>query len=381
MKLQLSEEQALIRETVREFASKEIAPRAAEIDRTREFPLENYRRCAQLNLAGMMVDPRHGGAGLDAVSYAIAIEEISRACATTGVILSVNNSLYCDPLQRLGTAEQKERWLTPFARGEKIGCYCLTEPDSGSDASALRTMAVKDGDDWILTGSKIFVTNGVQADTALVYACTDRSLGHRGISAFLVDRGMPGYSLGKHETKMGITASGSVEIIFDHVRLGPSHLLGGQGEGFKTALSTLDGGRIGIAAQAVGIAQSALDHALSYSKERKAFGHPIADLQAIQFKLADMALGVEAARLMTYRAAAAKDRGGRFTREASMAKLLASEVAVNASREAVQIYGGYGYINEYPVERIYRDAKITEIYEGTSEIQRLVIAASILKES
>ncbi len=381
MDLQLTEEQQLIRDTVREFAREHIAPRAAEIDRTREFPLDNYRRCAELNLTGMMVDEAHGGAGLDAVSYAIAVEELSRACATTGVIISVNNSLYCDPVARYGTDEQKERWLTPFARGEKLGCYCLTEPHSGSDAAALRTMAVRDGKDWVLNGSKVFVTNGVAAHTAVVYATTDRTAGHKGVSTFLVDRDTPGYSLGKHETKMGITASGSVEVVLEDCRVGPENLLGPVGEGFKVALSTLDGGRIGIAAQAVGIAQSCLDHALAYSKEREAFGRPIAELQAIQFKLADMATQVEAARMLTYRAAAAKDAGGRFSKEAAMAKLYAATVCVDAAREAVQIYGGYGYINEYPVERLYRDAKITEIYEGTSEIQRLVIAANILKEA
>ena len=380
MDLQLTDEQRLIGESVREFAAREIAPRAAEIDRTREFPLDNFRKCAELNLTGMMVDERYGGAGLDSISYAIAIEELSRACASTGVILSVNNSLYCDPIQRYGTEAQKERWLVPFARGEKIGCYCLTEPHSGSDASALRTVAVRDGDGWRVSGNKVFVTNGIVADTALVYVTTDRKAGHRGITAFLIDRDTPGYAVGKHETKMGITASGSVEIVLEDVRLDDEHRLGAVGEGFKVALSTLDGGRIGIAAQAVGIAQCALDHAQSYAQEREAFGRPIGELQAIAFKLADMATRTEAARLLTYRAAATKDAGRRFTTEAAMAKLFASEVCVDATREAVQIFGGYGYINEYPVERLYRDAKICEIYEGTSEIQRLVISAGVLKE-
>ncbi|MFQ5700451.1 MAG: acyl-CoA dehydrogenase [Acidobacteriota bacterium] len=381
MDLQLSEEQQLIKASVREFAVAEIAPHAAEIDRTREFPRDNYRKCAALNLTGMMVDEAFGGAGLDTISYVIAVEELSRACASTGVILSVNNSLYCDPIQRYGTPEQKKRWLAPFARGEKLGCYCLTEPHSGSDASSLRTTAVRDGDGWVLNGSKVFVTNGVAADTAVVYATHDRSAGHRGVTAFLVDADTPGYSIGKHETKMGITASGSVEIVLADVRVGDDHRLGDVGAGFKVALSTLDGGRIGIAAQAVGIAQSALDHALAYSKEREAFGKPISQLQAIQFKLADMATRIEASRQLTYRAAAAKDSGRRYSSEAAMAKLFASEVCVDASREAVQIFGGYGYINEYPVERIYRDAKICEIYEGTSEIQRLVIASNLLKAS
>ena len=379
MNFQLNEEQRLIRDMVRDFARTEIAPRAAEIDRTREFPMDSFRKCAELNLTGMMVPEEWGGAGLDAISYVLAIEELSRACASTGVIISVNNSLYCDPVQRYGTDQQKERWLKPFALGQKLGCYCLTEPHAGSDAASLRTIAVQDGDTWVLNGSKIFVTNGIAADAAIIFTNTDRSKGHRGVTAFLVDRETPGYSIGKHETKLGITASGSVEIVLDEVRLTAEHMLGKVGEGFKVAMSTLDGGRIGIAAQAVGIAQSALDHSLSYAKERVAFGRPIADLQAIQFKLADMATRTEAARLLTYRAAAAKDSGGRFSQEAAMAKLMAAEVCVDASREAVQIYGGYGYINEYPVERLYRDAKITEIYEGTSEIQRVVIAAGLLK--
>jgi alkylation response protein AidB-like acyl-CoA dehydrogenase len=381
MLFQLTEEQRLVQETVREFARAEIAPQAAVIDRTREFPIATYRRCGELNLTGMMVSEAYGGAGMDSISYAIAIEEISRACASTGVILSVNNSLYCDPIERLGTAAQKERWLTPFARGHKLGCYCLTEPHSGSDASALRTIARREGSGWIVQGNKVFVTNGVAADAAIVYATTDPARGHRSVCAFVIDRDTPGYSIGKHETKMGITASGSVEIVLDGVRLGPEGLLGAEGEGFKIALSTLDGGRVGIAAQAVGIAQAALDHAAAYAKERTAFGRPIAELQAIQFKLADMAVRIEAARQLTYRAAALKDAQRRFTKEAAMAKLYASAVAVDASREAVQIFGGYGYINEYPVERLYRDAKITEIYEGTSEIQRLVIAANLLKEA
>jgi butyryl-CoA dehydrogenase len=379
MDFRLNEEQRLIRDMVRDFARTEIAPLAAEIDRTREFPMDSFRKCADLNLTGMMVPEEWGGAGLDAISYVIAVEELSRACASTGVIISVNNSLYCDPVERYGSDEQKERWLKPFALGKKLGCYCLTEPHAGSDAASLRTMAVKEGDTWIINGSKIFVTNGIAADAAIIYANTDRSKGHRGVTAFLVDRETPGYAIGKHETKMGITASGSVEIVLTDVRITDDHRLGEVGDGFKVAMSTLDGGRIGIAAQAVGIAQSALDHSLSYAKEREAFGRPIADLQAIQFKLADMATRTEAARLLTYRAAAAKDSGRRFTQEAAMAKLMAAEVSVDATREAVQIYGGYGYINEYPVERLYRDAKITEIYEGTSEIQRVVIAAGLLK--
>jgi butyryl-CoA dehydrogenase len=378
--LGLSREQDMLRDTVRTFAEKVIRPRAAALDRSREFPIDNYRRCAEMNLTGMMIPEDYGGAGFDAVSYVIVIEEISRACASTGVILSVNNSLFCGPILQFGTEAQKRTYLAPHARGEKIGAYCLTEPGSGSDSAALRTVAVKSGDRYVLTGDKVFVTNGVAADTFIVYASIDLKLRHKGISAFIVERASPGLRLGKPEHKLGITCSGSVEIVLENCEVPEGNLLGAEGDGFKIAMHTLDGGRIGIAAQAVGIGRAALEESLAYSRTREAFGRPIAELQAIQWKLADMATDIDAARLLTYRAAWARDRRARYSIEASMAKLFASEACMRAAREAVQIHGGYGYINEYAVERLFRDAKITEIYEGTSEIQRLVIAKEILKE-
>jgi butyryl-CoA dehydrogenase len=372
-------DQELMRESVRAFAEEVIKPRAAHFDRTREFPTENYRRCAEMGLTGVMVPEDYGGAGLDAVSYVIVIEEISRACASTGVILSVNNSLFCGPILRFGSEAQKRAYLVPHARGEKIGAYCLTEPGSGSDSAALRTTAVRKGDRYLLNGSKVFVTNGVAADAFIVYASTDLRLRHKGIAAFVVERGSPGLRLGKAEHKMGITCSGSVEVVLENCEVPAGNLLGAEGEGFKIAMHTLDGGRIGIAAQALGIGRAALEEALGYSKTREAFGRPIADLQAIQWKLADMATEIDAARLLTYRAGWARDHRERYSLEASMAKLFASEACMRAAREAVQIHGGYGYISEYTVERLFRDAKITEIYEGTSEIQRLVIAKEVLK--
>ena len=376
---ELTREQEMIRDSVRTFADEVIRPRAAELDRTREFPLDNYRRCAEMNLTGMMVPEEYGGAGFDALSYVIAIEEVSRACASTGVILSVNNSLFCGPILRFGSEPQKRAYLVPHARGERIGAYCLTEPGSGSDSAALRATATKRGSRYVLNGNKVFVTNGVAAHTFLVYATLDPKLKHRGICCFIVERDTPGLRTGKPEHKLGITCSGSVEIVLEDCAVPAENLLGAEGEGFKIAMNTLDGGRIGIAAQALGIGQAALDESLAYSRTREAFGRPIADLQAIQWKLANMATEMEAARLLTYRAAWTRDHTGRATLHASMAKLFASEACMRAAKEAVQIHGGYGYINEYTVERLFRDAKITEIYEGTSEIQRLVIAKEVLK--
>jgi butyryl-CoA dehydrogenase len=376
----LTREQELLRETVRAFAEEVVKPRAAGFDRSREFPHDNYRRCAEMGLCGMMVPEAYGGAGSDGVSYVIAIEEVSRACASTGVILSVNNSLFCAPILRFGSEDQKRKYLAPHARGEKIGAYCLTEPDCGSDAAALRTRARKAGDRYILTGNKVFVTNGVAAHTFIVYATLDPKLRHKGISAFIVEREFAGLRLGKPEHKMGIACSGSVEIVLDGCEVPSQNLLGAEGEGFKIAMSTLDGGRIGIAAQAIGIGRAALEESLLYSRQRRAFGQPIADFQAIQWKLADMATELEAARLLAYRAAWLRDAHRRCSLETSMAKLFASEACMRAANQGVQIHGGYGYINEYTVERLFRDAKITEIYEGTSEIQRLVIAKEILKE-
>jgi len=380
MDFQLAREHEMLRETVHAFAEDVLRPRAAAFDRTREFPIDNYRRCAELGLCGMMVPEAYGGAGFDGVSYVIAIEEVSRACASTGVILSVNNSLFCAPVLRHGTEAQKRKYLGPHARGEKIGAYCLTEPDCGSDAAALRTLARKEGDRYVLKGSKVFVTNGVAAHTFVVYATLDPKLRHKGICAFIVERDFPGLRLGKPEHKMGITCSGSVEIVLDGCEVPAENLLGAEGEGFKIAMSTLDGGRIGIAAQAIGIGRAALEESLAYSQGRRAFGQRIADFQATQWKLADMATELEAARLLAYRAAWLRDQQKRCSLETSMAKLFASEACVRAAKESVQIHGGYGYINEYTVERLFRDSKITEIYEGTSEIQRVVIAKEILKE-
>ena len=380
MRLQLDEEHRMLRENVRAFAESEIRPHAAHYDRTREFPLRELRAAAALGLTGVMIPEEHGGAGMDCLSYVIVIEEISRVDASLGVILSVNNSLYCHPIATFGTPEQKAKYLTPFAKGEKLGCYCLTEPDSGSDAGSLRTQARRQGDRWILNGSKVFVTNGVAADAAIIYAKTDPGApSSKGISAFIVEKGFAGYHTGKTETKLGITSSGSVEIVLENCEVPESNVLGEVDGGFRIALHTLDGGRIGIAAQAVGIGQGAFDEALRYSKERKQFGVPISSHQAIQFYLADMATDLDAARLLTYRAARARDTQERYTLEASMAKLFASEAANRIAYKAVQIFGGYGYINEYPVERYFRDARICELYEGTSEIQRLVISGHILK--
>jgi butyryl-CoA dehydrogenase len=375
----LNRDQEMIRDSVRDFAQSVLKPRAAEYDRSRQFPLDNWKRCAEMNLTGMMIPEEHGGAGFDCVSYVIAIEEVSRACASTGVILSVNNSLVCGPLLKFGNDDQKKRYLGPHARGERIGAYCLTEPGAGSDSAALRTTAKKKGDSYILNGTKVFVTNGEAASTFLVYATIDPALRHKGITAFLVERGFSGFKQGKPERKMGITCSGSTEIVLEDCEVPAANRLGAEGEGFRIAMHTLDGGRIGIAAQALGIGQAALDESLLYSRTREAFGKPISELQAIQWKLADMATEVEAARLLAYRAGWARDNKDRCSLEASMAKLYASEACMRAAHQAVQVHGGYGYINEYTVERLFRDARITEIYEGTSEIQRLVIAKEVLK--
>jgi butyryl-CoA dehydrogenase len=378
--LELSPEQVLIRDTARELAQKEILPKAAEIDQKHRFPAEIVARLAELGLMGVAVPQEWGGAGMDTVSYALAIEEISRACASTGVIMSVNNSLVCDPILRYGTEAQKTTWLVPLAGGKKLGCFALSEPDAGSDAAGLKTTARQDGDRWILSGTKNFITNGPVADLVVLFAVTDASQGHRGISAFLVPTSTAGLTLGRTDDKMGIRGALSSQIFLTDCALPADALLGQVGEGFKIAMSTLDGGRIGIAAQAVGIARAAFEDAAHYALQRKTFGQPIAAHQAIQFKLADMCTEIDAARLLIWRAAASKDAGQRYTTLSSMAKVFASEVANRAAKEAVQIFGGYGYLTDFPVERHFRDAKITEIYEGTSEIQRLVIASSLLKD-
>ncbi len=379
MDLGLTEEQLLLQRTVREFAESEVKPLAKELDETGHFPRNIFHKAAELGLTGVAVPEQYGGAGMDHISYAIVIEEISRACASTGVILSVQNSLYCDPVSRFGTEEQKQKFLVPFARGEKIGCYALTEPQAGSNAAALRTKAVLKGDKYVVNGTKAWITNGGAADAAIVYTNTHPEKGEKGITALIVEKGTPGFAIGKEEKKLGINATACCELSFTDCEVPVANRIGAEGEGYKVALSTLDGGRIGIAAQATGIAQGAFDAALSYAQQRQAFGHPIADFQAIQFMLADMATEIDAARLLVRKAAWKEDTGARFSMEASIAKLFASEMATRVTHKAIQIHGGNGYSREYPVERNYRDARITEIYEGTSEIQRLVIAAWVLK--
>ncbi|MDQ7819487.1 MAG: acyl-CoA dehydrogenase [Armatimonadota bacterium] len=379
MDFRLTDEHRMVQAAVREFATRDVLPRAAELDQTGAFPADLIRRAASLGLMGMTVPEEYGGAGLDAISYVIAQEELARASAGLQTIITVNNSLVCDPLVRFGTEEQKRRYLPRLCSGASLGCYCLTEPAAGSDAMALQTTARRDGDTWVLRGTKVFVTNGVEADVCIVYARTGPEPGGRGLSAFIVEKGAPGIAVGKVEKKLGITCSSTAEIVLDDCRVPADSLLGEVGMGGRIALSTLDGGRLGIAAQAVGIARAALEEATAYAATRRQFGRPIAEFQAIQFALADMATRIEAARLLLYRAAYLRQQGLRHTREASMAKLYASETAMWAAHRAVQIFGGYGYVRDYPVERYFRDAKITEIYEGTSEIQRLVIARHLLQ--
>ncbi len=379
MDFELTEEQRMIQEMARNFAEKEVAPVAAELDETHRFPVELARKMGELGLMGVAVPEEYGGAGMDYVCYVVALEEISVACANTGVVMSANNSLACGPILANGTEEQKKKFLAPMASGEKIGCFGLTEPSAGSDASNQKTTAVLDGDKWVLNGNKVFITNGTHADIAVVFAMTDKSKGAKGISAFIVEKGTPGFSAGSAEKKLGLNASGTAELVFEDCRIPKDQLLGQEGQGFKIALQTLDGGRIGIAAQAIGIARAAMEQSAKYALEREQFGQPIAKFQAIQWMLADMATEIDASRLLAYRAARLQSSGQRYTKEAAMAKLFASETAMKTATKAVQIHGGYGYSKEYPVERFFRDAKITEIYEGTSEIQRLVIAANLLR--
>ena len=379
MNLELTEEQKLLQKSVREFAEAEVKPHAKEIDETHRFPRDTFQKAAELGLSGIAVPENYGGAGMDHICYSIVIEEISRVCASTGTILSVQNSLFCDPILRFGNEEQKQKFLVPFARGEKIGCYALTEPQAGSNAAALTTKAVLKGDRYIVNGTKAWITNGGAADAAVVYVNTHPEKGDKGITALVVEKGSKGFTVGKEEKKLGVNATACTELSFSDCEVPAANRIGNEGEGYKIALSTLDGGRIGIASQATGIAQGAFEAALSYAKQRQAFGHPIADFQAIQFMLADMSTEIDAARLLARRAAWKQDSGGRFSMEASIAKLFASEMSTRVTHKAIQIHGGYGYSREYPVERAYRDARITEIYEGTSEIQRLVIAAWVLK--
>ncbi|MEO8632630.1 MAG: acyl-CoA dehydrogenase [Chloroflexota bacterium] len=378
--LSLTEEQELAQRTARDFAREKILPLAGEIDEQGKIPRELIAEMASLGFLGIYVPEAYGGAGLDALSYALVTEEINRACASTGVVMSSHVSLVVDPLLHHGSDAQKDRFLRPLATGEKLGCFALSEPASGSDAAAMRTSARRDGDAWVLNGTKNFITNGASADVALVFAQTDAKARQRGIAAFVVEKGTPGFTVGKLEHKLGIRGSDTAQLVFQECRVPAANLLGEAGGGFKIALSTLDGGRISIAAQAVGIARACLEDSLAYAKEREAFGKKIVEFQAIQWKLADMATEVDAARLLVWRAATLKDRGEDYVLAAAQAKLFASDVAVRAARECVQIFGGYGYLTDFPAERHYRDAKITEIYEGTSEIMNLVIAEEILRE-
>ncbi|MBV5319080.1 MAG: acyl-CoA dehydrogenase [Desulfobulbaceae bacterium] len=381
MNFELTEEQNLIRDMVRSFAEAEVAPSARSRDEEEVFDRAlMYDRLGELGLTGIVFPEEYGGAGADYISYAIAVEELSRVCGSTGVTLSAHLSLCANPIYMFGTEAQKQKFLVPLAKGEKLGAFGLTEPSAGSDAGGTKTTATKDGNDWILNGSKIFITNAGEAEIYVVLARSDKSAEkHRGISAYIVEKGTPGFSFGKKEAKMGIRSSPTMELVFENCRIPGDNLLGQEGQGFKVAMKTLDGGRIGIAAQALGIAQGALDAAIAYTKEREQFNKAIATFQGVQFQLADMATQVEAARLLIYNAAYRASAGLSYSQESAMAKLFASETAMRVTTQSVQLHGGYGYTREFPVERMMRDAKITEIYEGTSEIQRVVIGAALTK--
>jgi len=379
MRFELTPEQQMVQAMAREFAEAEVRPIAAEVDRDARFPHETVKRMGELGLMGIAVPERWGGSGADAVSYVVALEEIARACASHAVIMSVNNSLFCDPVLKHGTDAQRERFLRPVASGHAHGCYALTEPQAGSDATNQATTAVRDGDGYVLTGRKLFITNGREAAFALVFAQTDRALAHRGITAFVVEKGTPGFTVSKTEDKLGIRASDTAELVFEECRVPAAHRLGAEGQGFRIALGALDGGRIGIAAQALGIARGAFERSVAYARERRSFGVPIGEHQMVQWMIADMATTVDGARLLTLRAAALKDGGRPFGAAAAMAKLFAAETAMKVTTDAVQVHGGYGFIKEYEVERYFRDAKITQIYEGTSQIQKLVIARELLR--
>ncbi|MBI5749962.1 MAG: acyl-CoA dehydrogenase [Nitrospinae bacterium] len=380
MNFYLTEEQKMIQQLTRKFASDKIRPLSEKIDTTGDIPSHLINEMAGLGLMGITIPEEYSGGGMDTVCYVIAMEEIASACASTSTIVTVNNSLVCEPIFRYGTEGQKKKFLTPLAKGEILGCFALTEAGAGSDVSAINTSAVKEGDEYILNGSKLFVSNGKRAQVVIVFAVTNAGKGHKGISAFIVEKKTPGLSIGRVEEKLGIKGSETVELIFERCRIPKENLLRQEGDGFKIAMNTLDMGRIGIAAQSLGIAQACLDEATKYSKERVQFGKPIAQLQAIQFMIADMSMEIEAARLLTYRAAYMKDKGLEFIKETSMAKLYASEAANRCAYKALQIHGGYGYTKDFPLERYYRDARVTTIYEGTSEIQRLTIAKELLKE-
>ena len=379
MNFRQDEEHQDILEMVHDFAVNEVKPLAAEIDRTEEFPMKNVKMMAEMGLMGIPFPEEYGGAGMDTLAYIQTVEELSKYCASTGVILSAHTSLCATPIYQFGSEEQKQKYLPKLCSGEWIGAFALTEPNAGTDASGQQTVAVDAGDHWVLNGSKIFITNAGVADVFFVLAMTDKSQGTKGISAFIVEKGAPGFSFGTKEKKMGIRGSSTYELIFEDCRIPKENLLGAQGKGFGIAMHTLDGGRIGIAAQALGIAEGALDRTIAYVKERKQFGRTIGQFQNTQFQLADMATKVEAAKMMVYKAAMAKATQKVYSVEAAQAKLYAAEVAMEVTTKAVQLHGGYGYIREYDVERMMRDAKITEIYEGTSEVQRMVISGNLLK--
>ena len=378
MHFELSEEQQMIRQAARDFAQNELKPGVIDRDEHQKFPAEQVKKLGELGFLGMMVDPKYNGGGMDSVSYALVMEELSKVDASASVVVSVNNSLVCYGLEKYGTEAQKEKYLKPLAAGTQIGAFCLSEPEAGSDATSQQTTAEDKGDYYLLNGTKNWITNGSTASTYLVIAQTHKELKHKGINAFIVEKGTPGFTVGPKENKLGIRGSDTHSLMFNDVKVPKENRIGEDGFGFKFAMKTLEGGRIGIAAQALGIAAGAYELALAYSKERKAFGKPIADHQAIAFKLADMATQIEAARLLVYKAAWLKDQGLPYTLEGSMAKLFASKVAMDVTVEAVQIHGGYGFVKEYHVERLMRDAKITQIYEGTSEIQKVVISRSVL---
>lgn len=379
MNFTLTKEQELVRQMVRDFAVNEVKPIAAEIDVTERFPMENVKKMGELGMMGIPFPTEFGGAGGDVLSYILAVEELSKVCATTGVILSAHTSLCASLINENGTPEQKEKYLRDLCTGNKIGAFGLTEPGAGTDAAGQQTTAVLDGDNYILNGSKIFITNGGVADTFIVFAMTDKSKGTKGISAFIVEKGFLGFSIGKKEDKLGIRASSTTELIFENCVVPKENLIGREGKGFGIAMKTLDGGRIGIAAQALGIAEGALDEAIKYMKERKQFGRPIAAFQGLQWMVAEMSTKIEAARFLVYKAAWLKENKQPYSIDAARAKLYAAEVAMDVTTKAVQLFGGYGYTKEYPVERMMRDAKITEIYEGTSEVQKMVIAGAALR--
>ena len=379
MNFGLTREQELVRQMVREFAVNEVKPIAAEIDETERFPMENVKKMAELGMMGIPFPKELGGAGGDVLSYIISVEELSKVCGTTGVILSAHTSLCASLIYENGTPAQKEKYLVPLAKGEKIGAFGLTEPGAGTDAAGQQTTAVLDGDNYILNGSKIFITNGGVAETFIVFAMTDKSQGTRGISAFIVEKGFPGFSIGKKEDKLGIRASSTTELIFENCIVPKENLIGKEGKGFGIAMKTLDGGRIGIAAQALGIAEGAYEETIKYMKERKQFGRPLSAFQGLQWMIAEMETKIEAAKLLVYKAAWLKQNKLPYSVDAAKAKLFAAEVAMDVTTKAVQLHGGYGYTKEYPVERMMRDAKITEIYEGTSEVQKMVIAGAALR--